>query len=168
MAATAERATVQHLTFRLAEDLYALDIGRVREVLDFGAVTRVPRTPDFLRGVINLRGSVVPVADLRLRFGMTMTARTVNTCVIITEVSVDGDAVLLGILADSVEEVVDLDPDSITPPPKIGTRLRTDFIRGMAGRDDRFLIILDIDRVFSGDDMTLVCPSETRPEAARS
>jgi purine-binding chemotaxis protein CheW len=168
MDTTVDIETTQYLTFRLADEIYALDIGKVREVLDFGAVTRVPRTPDFLRGVINLRGSVVPVADLRLRFGMSMTEKTVNTCVIITEVSVDGEAVVLGMLADSVQEVIELDQKGITPPPKIGTRVRTDFIRGMASRDDRFLIILDIDKVFSSDDIALVRQSETQPEPGQN
>ena len=146
----------QFLTFKLADEVYALDIGKVREVLDFTTVTRVPRTPDFMRGVINLRGSVVPVVDLRLKFGMTATEKTANTCVIITEVAVDGDTMVLGALADSVQEVLDLEPEQISAPPKIGTKLRTEFIRGMGKRDDRFIIILDIDKVFSLEELALV------------
>src|SRR5512135_1809502 len=148
MAAT-ETMTTQYLTFRLADEVYALDIDKVREVLDFTTVTKVPRTPDFMRGVINLRGSVVPVVDLRLKFGLTMTEKTVNTCVIITEVTVDNDTTILGALADSVQEVIELDAASISAPPRIGTKLRTEFIKGMGKRDDRFIIMLDIDRVFS-------------------
>ncbi|MDH4164434.1 MAG: chemotaxis protein CheW [Nitrospirota bacterium] len=146
--------TTQYLTFKLAEEVYALDIGKVREVLDFTTVTKVPRTPDFMRGVINLRGSVVPVVDLRLKFGMSTTEKTVNTCVIITEVTVDNDTTVLGCLADSVQEVLDLEPGQISPPPKIGTKLRTEFIKGMGRRDDRFIIILEIDRVFSAAELT--------------
>src|SRR5512143_4065034 len=141
--ATATATATQYLTFRLAEEVYALDIGKVREVLDFTTATKVPRTPDFMRGVINLRGSVVPVVDLRLKFGMSATEKTVNTCVIITEVTVDNDTTVLGALADSVQEVIDLAPADISPAPKIGTRLRTEFIRGMGKRDDKFIIILD-------------------------
>jgi len=148
--------TTQYLTFKLAEEIYALDISKVREVLDFTTVTKVPRTPDFMRGVINLRGSVVPVVDLRLKFGMSATERTVNTCVIITEVTVDGDTTVLGALADSVQEVIDLEPGHVAPAPKIGTKLRTEFIRGMGKRDDKFIIILDIDKVFSAEDLSLV------------
>src|SRR5512139_1961929 len=96
--------TSQYLTFTLDGELFALDIAKVREVLEFTGVTKVPRTPDFLRGVINLRGNVVPVVDLRLKFGMTRTERSVNTCVIIVEVSVDGETTILGALADSVQE----------------------------------------------------------------
>jgi purine-binding chemotaxis protein CheW len=146
----------QYLTYKLADEVFAFDIGKVREVLDFTVITRVPKMPDFLRGVINLRGSVVPVVDLRLKFGMSMTDKTVDTCVIITEVNVDGDQAVLGVLADSVQEVIDLDPDSIEPAPKIGTGLNTAFIRGMGRRGDRFIIILDIDRVFSAEELASV------------
>jgi purine-binding chemotaxis protein CheW len=147
--------TNQYLTFKLSDEVYALDIGKVREVLDFTAVTKVPRTPEFMRGVINLRGSVVPVVDMKLKFGMPMTEKTVNTCVIITEVTADGDTTVLGCLADSVQEVLDLGPEQISAPPRIGTKLRTEFITGMGKRDDRFIIILDIDRVFSADELAL-------------
>lgn len=152
--------TTQYLTFTLSNEVFALDITKVREVLDFSSLTKVPRTPDFLRGVINLRGSVVPVVDLRLKFGMPMTERTVNTCVIITEVTVDGDTTVLGALADSVQEVLDLDPVNIAPAPKIGTTLRTEFIKGMGKRDERFVIILDIDRIFALDELTLARTAE--------
>ena len=143
----------QYLTFKLQDEIFALDISTVREVLDFTTVTKVPRTPDFMRGVINLRGSVVPVIDLRLKFGMTVTEKTVNTCVIIVEVKVDNETVILGVLADSVQEVMDLDADHIEPAPRIGTHLRTDFIKGMGKHNDQFVIILDIDQVFSSDEL---------------
>ncbi|MDA8100732.1 MAG: chemotaxis protein CheW [Nitrospiraceae bacterium] len=156
MAGDTMTATAQCLTFKLDDEVYALDIGKVREVLDFTTVTRVPRTPDFMRGVINLRGSVVPVMDLRLKFGMSATEKTVNTCVIITEVTVDGETIVLGALADSVQEVLDLDGSQISPAPRIGTKLRTDFIKGMGKHGDRFIILLDADRVFSADDLALM------------
>jgi len=148
--------TTQYLTFKLEDEVFALDIAKVREVLDFTTVTKVPRTPEFMRGVINLRGNVVPVVDMRLKFGMSMTEKTVNTCIIIVEVSVEGESTVLGALADSVQEVIDLEPEQIEPAPKIGTRLRTEFIRGMGKRDDHFIIILDIDRVFSADELSVV------------
>ncbi|HEX9019707.1 MAG TPA: chemotaxis protein CheW, partial [Nitrospirota bacterium] len=103
----------QYLTFKLDDEVFALDITKVREVLDFTTVTKVPRTPEFMRGVINLRGSVVPVVDLRLKFGMTRTEKTVNTCIIIVEVAVDDETTILGALADSVQEVLDLGPEHI-------------------------------------------------------
>ena len=155
--------TTQYLTYKLDEEVFALDISKVREVLDFTTVTKVPRTPGFMRGVINLRGSVVPVVDLRLKFGMSATEKTVNTCVIITEVTVDGETTVLGALADSVQEVIDLGQGQIEPAPRIGTKLNTDFIKGMGKQDERFIIILDIDKVFSVDELSLV--KETQAEA---
>jgi len=156
MSVTGITETTQYLTFKLADEVFALDISKVREVLDFTAVTKVPRTPEFMRGVINLRGNVVPVVDMRLKFGMTKTEKTVNTCIIIVEISLDGDTTILGALADAVQEVLDLEPDKIEPAPKIGTRLRTDFIKGMGKRDEQFIIILDIDKVFSVDELSIV------------
>jgi purine-binding chemotaxis protein CheW len=144
-------ATAQYLTFRLDRELFAVDIAKVREVLEFSTVTKVPRTPDFMRGVINLRGNVVPVVDMRLKLGLTQTVRTVDTCVVIAEVEVDGERTILGALADSVQEVVELDGASIVPAPRMGTRIDASVIRGMSRRDEEFVIILDIDRVFSGD-----------------
>jgi len=143
----------QYLTFKLGDEVFALDISKVREVLDFTMVTKVPQTPDFMRGVINLRGNVVPVVDMRLKFGMTMTEKTVNTCVIISEVLVDGEKTIVGAMADSVQEVLDMGPEHIEPPPRIGAKLNTDFIMGMGKHNDRFIMILNIDMLFSGDEL---------------
>jgi purine-binding chemotaxis protein CheW len=148
--------TGQFLTFVLDEEVYALDIRQVREVLDLSTITKVPRMPEFMKGVINLRGGVVPVVDLRLKFGLKATERTVDTCIIIIEISLDGETTLIGALADSVQEVLDLDQDQIKAPPKIGTRLKTEFIRGMGKKNDRFIIILDIDKVFTSQELTQV------------
>lgn len=158
--------TTQYLTFKLAEELFALDIGKVREVLDFTVVTSIPGTPDFMMGVINLRGSVVPVVDMRLKFGMPATQQSVNTCIIIVEVTVDGETTVLGAMADSVQEVLDLDPDLIEPAPRIGTRLNINFIRGMGKRDEEFIIILDINKIFSLSELTAVHDMESDEKAA--
>lgn len=148
--------TTQYLTFKLDAEVFAVDISKVREVLDFTTVTKVPRTPDFMRGVINLRGSVVPVVDMRLKFGMSETEKTVNTCIIIVEINLDNETTVLGALADSVQEVMDLEPDQIEPAPRIGTRLKTEFIKGMGKKDDHFIMILDIDRIFSSEELAMV------------
>ena len=125
-------------------------------MLDFTNITKVPQTPDYMRGVINLRGSVVPVVDLRLKFGKTMAEKTVNTCVIIVEVEMDGEKVVMGAMADAVQEVLDLEPGQIEPPPRIGTKLNLDFIRGMGKHLEQFIIILDVDKVFTIDELNLV------------
>ncbi|ACM20619.1 scaffold protein CheW associated with MCPs of class 34H [Geotalea daltonii FRC-32] len=154
--ATDQTGATQYLTFTLDDEVFALDIGKVREVLDYTTVTKVPQTPDFMRGVINLRGNVVPVVDMRLKFAINATENTVNTCIIIVEVAVDGEVTILGAMADSVQEVLDLEPDQIEPPPRIGTKMRTDFISGMGKRDEQFIMILDIDRIFSGEELAAV------------
>ena len=118
--------------------------------------------------MINLRGSVVPVVDLRLKFGMSKTEKTVNTCIIIVEVTVDNETTILGALADSVQEVLDLEPGHIEPAPKIGTRLNTEFIKGMGKRDSRFIIILDIDKVFSTDELALVQKTQAEAQSRMS
>jgi purine-binding chemotaxis protein CheW len=156
MSPEAVNETGQYLTYKLEDEIFALDIGKVREVLDHTSVTKVPQTPDFMRGVINLRGSVVPVMDLRIKFGMEPTQDTVNTCIIITEIELDGEITVLGALADSVQEVIDLEPEQIEPAPKIGTKLRTDFISGMGKHNEQFIILLDIDKVFSCEDISAV------------
>jgi purine-binding chemotaxis protein CheW len=148
--------TGQFLTFKLDEEVYALDILQVREVLDYTTITKVPKMPKFMRGVINLRGGVVPVIDLRLKFGLEIADNTVDTCIIIMEITLDGETTLLGALADSVQEVITLDSEQIEPPPKIGTRLNTEFIKGMGKKNDDFIILLDIDRVFSSEELCLV------------
>lgn len=146
----------QYLTFKLGEEVFALDVEKVREVLDYTTITRIPRTPEFMRGVINLRGSVVPVVDLRLAFGMPGTEKTVNTCIVVTEVTMEGETVVLGALADSVEEVIDLEPDQIQPGPRLGTSINTEFVRGMGRRETGFVVILDIDKVFAEDQLAAI------------
>jgi purine-binding chemotaxis protein CheW len=153
--ATAEDI-IQYLTFKLEDEVFATDIAQVREVLEYSQVTKVPRTPDYMRGVINLRGHVVPVLDLKLRFGMQLTEQTVNTCIIIVEIHMGGELTIIGALADSVQEVIDMDPSTIQAPPKIGTKLNTDFIKGMCKRDEKFVIILDIEKIFSSDELAAV------------
>lgn len=141
----------QFLTFILCDEIFALDISKVCEVLDCADITKVPQAPDYMCGVINLRGSVVPVVDMHCKFKLDASAHTVNTCIIIIEVELDGEKTLVGAVADSVREVVDLNDDQIVAPPRIGTKLNTDFIRGMGKHHDGFVIILDIDRVFRDD-----------------
>ena len=156
--------TTQYLSFKLGEEVFAVDVAKVREILDVIAITKVPQTPDYMRGVINLRGSVVPVMDMRLKFGLPPTERTVNTCIIVMEVTHDGETMVLGSLADSVQEVLELEPDQIEPPPRIGTHLRTDFIKGMGKYNDLFIIILDIDQVFNAGELDTISGAITDGE----
>jgi len=157
MNASVMTDTTQYLTCKLGEESFAIDISKVREVLDFTTVTHVPRMPEFMSGVINLRGAVVPVVDLRLKLGMPKTALTVNTCVIITEVTVDHETTVLGAITDSVQEVIELDGEQVEAAPRIGTRLKADFIAGMGKHNNGFVIVLDLDKVFSADELAQVC-----------
>jgi purine-binding chemotaxis protein CheW len=170
MAEAASLNDNQYLTFILDRELFALDIGSVREVLELINITRVPRTPEYIRGVINLRGRAVPVVDLKMKFGMGVTERTVNTCIIIVEVSLDGESTILGALADSVQEVYEMETSQIEPPPRMGTPIKTDFIRGMGKAGEQFIIILDINKVFSSlelSGLSLVL-GESGPESAEA
>jgi purine-binding chemotaxis protein CheW len=148
--------TNQYLTFTLDDEDFALDIGKVREVLDFTTITKVPRMPAFLRGVINLRGNVVPVIDLRYKLGMGAIKQSVDTCIVIVEIMIDDELTHMGALADSVREVIDLDPGQISPPPKLGIKINNEFIKGMGKQEEKFLIILDIDKVLTADELDVV------------
>jgi purine-binding chemotaxis protein CheW len=146
----------QYLTFTLGEEIFALDIGTVREVLEMTSITKIPRTPDFMRGVINLRGHAVPVVDLRRKFGMEPTQETVDTCIIIVEVDFDGERTIMGALADSVREVFEMPEDSIEQAPKMGANINTEYIKGVGRQDDRFVIILDINKIFSPEELSMM------------
>ena len=160
MSITSITDTRQYLTFQLEEEVFALDVSHVREILEFTTVTKVPKTPDYMRGVINLRGSVVPVLDMRLKFGFTRTEKTVNTCVIVVEVSFEDERTIIGALVDSVQEVFELEPEQIEPAPRIGTQLKTEFIVGMGKKENHFIIILNIDKVFSSEELATVLDKE--------
>lgn len=162
--AQASSEVEQLLTFKLEDEVFAIEIARVREVLEYTQLTKVPRTPDFLRGVINLRGNVIPVVDLRRMFQMGSTEASVNACIIIVEVELDSEEMILGVLADSVQEVLELPRGQIEKPPKFGARLENKFLKGMGRREDHLLMILSIDEVFSDTEMTAVREATSAPD----
>ena len=148
--------TSQYLAFSLDKEVFAFDISRVREILEYTNATKVPQTPDMMKDVINLRGSVVPVIDMRVKSGMGETEKTVNTVSFIIEIEIDNEVNMIEALVDSVREVIDLDKAHIKPPPKIGTTLNTEFIKGMGKQKDQFVIILDIEKIFSSENLDVV------------
>lgn len=148
--------TVRYLTFRLGDELFAINVFKAREVLDVTRITRVPTAPAYMRGVVNVRGNAIPVVDLRKKFGLPVASDTMNTRIIVMELDVEGEQVVVGGLADSVHEVIELEPDDIDDPPTLGMRWRTDLILGMGRREERFIIILDIDKVFTVDEVAAV------------
>ena len=147
------KEVAQYLTFKLGEELFALDVSQVQEILDVTAITKVPRSADFMRGVINVRGNVVPVADLRVKFGLPPTETTLDTRIVVMEVLIENEATILGALADSVHNVMDIGRHQIEPPPRIGAKQDARFIKGIGKQEDQFIIILDIDKVFSGEEI---------------
>jgi purine-binding chemotaxis protein CheW len=156
-----ENITQQYLTFGLGEEVFALETGSVREVIELVPVTRIPKTPPFMRGVINLRGHAVPVVDLRIKFDMPRVKDTVNTCIIIVDVEVDGENCYMGAIVDSVREVFEMSSDQINPPPRMGTSIKADFIKGMGKQNEEFIMILDIAKVFSQEELqVMIAPEE--------
>ena len=143
----------QYLGFHVAGEEYAVGILRVREILEYDTITRVPGTPASIRGVINLRGSVVPVVDLALKLGLPESPLTKRTCIVIVEVDLDGERTVMGVMADSVTQVIDLSPEDIEPPPTFGTRVHVDYLLGMGKAGKKFILLLDIDRVLSSSEL---------------
>lgn len=145
----------QFLTFTLGKEIFALDIGTVREVLELTSITKIPRTPEFMRGVINLRGHAVPVVDMRLKLGMSKGEDTVDTCIIIVEIEFDGEFTVMGALVDSVREVFEMTPDTIEPAPKMGAAINAEYIKGMGRQNQQFIIIIDINKIFSAEELAI-------------
>ena len=143
---------VQYLTFFTAGEEYGINIGKVKEIVKFEAVTAVPNTPPWIRGVTNLRGTVVPVVDLAVKFGMTVSGISKFSCIIITEVLFQGENLTMGVLADSVSQVVELSAGEIEETPPFGTRVKTEYLLGMGPLGKKFCLILDIDKVLSADE----------------
>jgi purine-binding chemotaxis protein CheW len=154
LAAAGEEST-QYLTFFLAGERYAIAILDVHEIIEIVQITRVPMTPRYIKGVINLRGNVVPVVDLRARLGRDPAEVTKRSCIILVEVARDseGDGQVIGMLVDEVNEILEIPPDHLQPPPDFGTDIRTDFIQAMGRVDDQFLVLLDINHVLSVEEL---------------
>ncbi len=167
MSEKVDTTLTQYLTFVLGDEIFALDIASVREVLELTSITKVPRTPEYMRGVINLRGHAVPVVDMRLKFGMSKVKDTVDTCIIIVEVEMEGENAVMGALVDSVREVFEMYADQIEQPPRMGLSVNTDFLRGMGKQDDDFVMILDINRVFSADELVAIGAEKAKEHAAQ-
>lgn len=156
MPAGTTSAASQYLTFTLGQELFAVDIHAVREIIEYGHLTSVPMMPPSILGVINLRGAVVPVIDLGLRFGGNATAIGPRTCIVILEITMGDGLQVIGMVVDAVNEVLDFNADQIEPPPSFGNRIRADFIRGMGKLGDRLVVLLDVGRVLSVDEIAML------------
>jgi purine-binding chemotaxis protein CheW len=153
MEKSTEVSESQFLSFQVADEEYAVGILRVREIIEYGTITRVPTTPPWVRGVFNLRGGVVPVIDLAVKFGLPRAEVTSRTCIVIVETHLGGETTLMGLVADAVSQVMELRPDEIEAPPGFGTRVRVEYLQGMAKAGRKFVLLLDIDRVLSSDEI---------------
>lgn len=156
----------QYLTFTLGGEMFAVETLSVKEIIEFGQITTVPMMPPSIRGVINLRGAVVPVIDLKARFGAPATEVTRRTCIVIIELGADDDHQVIGIVVDTVSEVLEIPQAEIEPPPAFGARIRADFISGMGKIAGRFVILLDMGRVLSVDELATLSALAEHPEAA--
>lgn len=146
-----------YLSFKLGEEIFAANVSKVLNILEMTKITKVPKAPPYMKGVINLRGTVLPVIDTRVKFGMSTTEFTANTCILVLEVNVENEALHIGGLVDAVQEVLEIEPHEIMPPPNIGNRFRSEFIIGMYKlNEEQFIMLLDMDKVFSTDDLLML------------
>lgn len=146
-----------YLSFKLGEEIFAANVSKVLNILEMTKITKVPKSPDYMKGVINLRGTVLPVVDTRIKFGLTPTEITTNTCILVLDIEVDGSSLHVGGLVDAVQEVLDIEQSQILPPPNIGSKYKSEFIFGMYKlNDDQFIMLLDMDKVFSVDDLSAI------------
>jgi cheW protein len=142
-----------YLTFKLGDEEFAAHVSKVLNILELTKITEVPKSPNYMTGVINLRGSVLPVIDTRIKFGMTPTEFTPSTCIVVMDIDLEGESVHVGALVDSVQAVVEIEHDQIMPPPSLGNKYRSEFIEGVANINDKFVMILNMDEVFSSEDL---------------
>lgn len=152
----------QYLTFRIDKEVYGIDIAHAREVIEVSALTPMPKAPVWIRGVVNLRGSVLPVIDLRLRFGMGASVLGKRACVVVVELAQNQDSLQVGVLVDSALEVFEYGDDRIEPPPKFGARFSRSYLRGIGRRNEYIFFILIADKVFTDQDIALVSSEATK------
>jgi purine-binding chemotaxis protein CheW len=163
-AANAGQEVQQYLTFMLGGEVFAIGILHIKEIIEFGQLTTVPMMPSFIRGVINLRGAVVPVVDLASRFGGKPGEVTRRSCIVILEMEAGDETQVIGVVVDAVNEVLEIAGADIEPPPSFGTKIRTDFIAGMGKVRERFIIILNVNKVLSTEEMALIGQSSQLAE----
>jgi purine-binding chemotaxis protein CheW len=157
-----ERAENQYLTFSIDGEMYAIQVGKVQEVLEYIKPVRLPRTVEYFKGLINVRGTGIPVVDLRLRFGMPSAEITRDSAIIVLEIKQEGGTLILGALTDAVHEVVELNEEQLEQAPKFGSKIDVDFIKNIGNKNDKFIIILNVDYIFNSDNVIEIedCLSE--------
>jgi len=153
-----------YLTFKLSDEIFAAHVSKVLNILEMVRITKVPKAPDYMIGVINLRGEVLPVIDTRIKFGMPLTEHTVHTCIIVMNIEMDGKTLDIGALVDAVQEVIEVDASEILPPPSIGNKYKSEFITGMISYGEQFMMLLDIDKVLTSDELITINQTKINDE----
>lgn len=154
-----------YLTFKLEDEIFGANVSKVLNILEMAKITKVPKAPNYMKGVINLRGAVLPLIDTRIKFDMGETNYTTNTCILVLDIDMAGESVHVGALVDSVQEVIEIDEASIQPPPSIGSKYKSEFIEGMAKINDDFIMLLNMDLIFSTDELSLLRDSSSDIQA---
>ena len=165
MAKQETREINSYLTFKLNDELFAANVAKVLNILEMTKITEVPKAPGYMKGVINLRGTVLPVVDTKIKFDMGITKFTNNTCILVLDIEMDNESVHVGAIVDSVQEVLEFDEKQIQPPPSIGSKYRSEFIEGMVKYNDDFIMILNMDLVFSLDELAVLKENTPQEEA---
>ena len=150
------------LSFKLGDEIFAANVGKVLNILELTKITKVPKAPDYMKGVINLRGSVLPLVDTRIKFGMEPTEFTTNTCILVLDIDFDGESVHVGALVDAVQEVLEINENEVEPPPSIGSKYKSEFIEGVAKNDEDFIMLLDMDLIFTNDELRVLKESSDK------
>jgi purine-binding chemotaxis protein CheW len=164
----AQQEEAQYLTFLMGKEMFAFDILGIKEIIEYGNLTSVPMMPEFIRGVINLRGAVVPVVDLSARFGRAASVVTRRSCIVIIEAESEGEKQDIGVMVDAVSEVLEIPAAEIEPAPSFGVKIRADFISGMGKVNDKFVIILDAIKVLSVNEMAMLSAAGTGTDVMAS
>ena len=162
-----EEITRSFLSFKLDNERFAVNVDKVIEILEVPKITKIPKAPDYMQGVINLRGNVLPVIDIHIKFGMKPTEMTVDTCIIVMNIVIDGEELMVGSLVDAVEEVLEISSEQISPSPNIGNKYRSEFIEGMTKVNENFIMILSIDKVFSADEISQLKETTEKKETKK-
>jgi len=168
VAVKQDTSQTQYLSFQVASEEYAIGVLQVKEIIEYDTLTEVPQTPASVRGVINLRGSVVPVVDLAVKFSLPETDVTKLTCIVIVEVDLEGEPTVMGLMVDAVSQVIDFQPEDILEPPAFGTKVSVDYLQGMGKAGKKFVLILDIDKVLSTEELEAVASIEAGEKDASS
>lgn len=157
---------ISYLTFKLGQETFGANVSRILNILEMTKITKVPKSPPYMKGVINLRGAVLPLIDTRIKFDLGETEYTTNTCILVLDIDISGESVHVGALVDSVLEVIEIDDNQIQPPPSIGSKYKSEFIEGVAKINDEFIMLLNMDMIFSTQEVSLLKESSSEVEVS--